>query len=217
MKGKNSYLDRLEKEESSLGARQQELRKKRRFYESCQIFFGEATDAVLKHVVPMISKIEGVEYVDHVFSMEEEDHYETFWVSPYEGQYGVSGAELAATAEPRQRLVEGKAFRTRIIVDKATCDTFSLFSFQKCDDYSSNLAKLLATKKFVTVKEYGIQTEDFSDMFPYVSTYLGRLIEWRLENDTKEIPEEVLRDIALKVTDETVSTASVGSVKQAKK
>ena len=75
----------------------------------------------------------------------------------------------------------------------------------------------MATKKFVTVKEYGIQTEDFSDMFPYVSTYLGRLIEWRLENDTKEIPEEVLRDIALKVTDETVSTASVGSVKQAKK
>ncbi len=217
MKGKDSYLERLKKEASSLDSRQRELQKKKRFYESCQTFSGETIDSVLKYVIPMISKVEGEEYVDHTFSMKEDNHYETEWVSPYEGQYGVSGAELAATAEPHERLVKGESFRTRIITDKATCDTFDLFSFSKCRDYKSNLAKFLATKKFVTVGEFGIHAEDFSEMFPYVSAYLERLTEWRLESETKKIPEEVLSDIALKVTDETVSTSQKGTVRQAKK
>ena len=215
MKGKNSYLDRLEKEESSLVVRQRQLKKKRRFYELCQIFYGEAIDAVLKHVIPMISKVEGVEYVAHVFSMTEEDHYETEWVSPYEGQYGVNGAELAATAEPRDRLVKGSSFSTKVITDKATCETFELLEFSKCRDYKANLSRILATKKFATIRESGIKAEDFSDMFPYVSVFLVRLIEWRLDNEKVEIPFEIMNQKAAEVMKETLEKNQSNSVKVA--
>lgn len=217
MGGKNNFLNRLDREEASIKSRQNELKRKRRFYERCQMFYGDEIEIVLKHITPMISEVEGKEYVDKTFSMKEESHYETEWRSPYEGQYGVSGAELAATAEPHQVLVEGSSFQTRMILDKETCDTFGILEFSNCRDYRRNLARILATKKYAEIQRTTIIVETFSEMFPYVSTFLERLIEWRLDNETEDIPEDVMASIAKSVTDESISKFNKGTVKQNKK
>lgn len=217
MRGRKDYLTSLEQEESALASQKSKLQEKRKFYNSCQSFSGEEKESVLKHIVSMISQVEGKEYVDTVFSKEEKDHYQTEWISPYEGQYGVSGAELAATAEPREVLVKGKTYFARMIVDQETCDTFHLFSFSSCREYQENLSRILATKKFVDLNDWGIKAETFSEMFPYVSTFLERLTDWRLENGKKEIPEDVLASIASTVTGEVVAEVQKGAVKQNKK
>lgn len=216
MRGRKDYLTSLEQEESALVSQKSKLQEKRKFYNSCQSFSGEEKENVLKHIVSMISQVEGKEYVDAVFSKREEDYYRTEWVSPYEGQYGVSGAELAATAEPREVLVKGKTYFARMIVDKETCDTFHLFSFSSCREYQENLGRILATKKFVELKDWGIKAETFLEMFPYVSAFLERLIDWRLENGTEEIPEPVLSCIAAQVAEEAVAESQKGAVKQNK-
>lgn len=230
MGGKEKYLKSIEAEEKELSTRESALAKRKEFYTNCHLFSDEDMENVLRYIVPMISKVEGTEYVDHVFSIAENDHYETEWVSPYEGQYGVSGAELAATAKPRERLVHGQSFRTRMIIDKATCDMFGLLSFSTCHDYRSNLARILTTKKYFEIKpivvtktkhfefkEICLKAELFSSMFPYVSDFLTRLTDWRLENGIEEIPEEVLASIAESVTAETLSKDKKGPVKIAEK
>lgn len=217
MRGRKDYLTSLEQEESALESQKSKLQEKRKFYNSCQSFTGEEMENVLKHIVSMISQVEGKEYVDAAFSKREKDHYETEWVSPYEGQYGVSGAELAATAEPRDVLVKGKTYFARIIVDKETYDTFHLFSFSSCREYQENLGRLLVTKKFVQLQDWGIKAETFLEMFPYVSAFLERLTDWRLENGTKEIPEVVLSSLTAQVTEESVAESQKGTVKQNKK
>ncbi len=217
MRGREKYLQSLNAEEAALSAQQEKLEDKREFYATCQNFYEEEVDAVLRYVVPMISKVEGEEYVDQTFSMKEPDHYETEWRSPYEGQYGVSGAELAATAEPYRRLVKGNSFQTRLVVAKTVSDTFGVLSFSNCADFKNSLLKLIATKKFVELRGKGFHANKFSEMFPYVSEYLERLIDWRLENGTSEIPEAVLASIAEEVTVETLSKGQNESVKVAKK
>lgn len=227
---REKYLKSLNEEEAALSARKNDLAKKREFYDCCHRFSKENMETVLKYIVPMISALEGTEYVDHTFSMKESDHYETEWYSPYEGQYGVNGAELAATAKPYEKLVKGGTFQTRIIIDKATCDTFNLLSFSTCADYRNNLSRLLVTKKYFEIKPRVISktkrfefkgvflnADMFSDMFPYVSTFLERLTDWRLENGTEEIPEDVLADIAQTVMTETLSKTQEGPVKVAQK
>ncbi len=230
MKERKNYLQSLDSEEAELAKRERQLTKKREFYNKCQVFCGQNMESVLKCIVPMIGKIEGEEYVDHTFSMTEDDRYETEWVSPFEGQYGVSGAELDATAEPRTVLAKGNSFRTRIILDKATCDTFLLLRFSTCRDYKANLSRLLSTKKYFEIKKIslsktkrleiigiGFTAETFEDMFPYVAIFLERLADWRLENETEKIPVKVMEDISSKVIEETLTKKQSGLAKVAKK
>ncbi len=230
MEGKDKYLQSLNEEEADLEARSRQLKKRREFYNNCQAFVGEDMENILRYIIPMISKVEGEEYVDHTFSKKENDHYETEWVSPIENLPGVSGAEIAATAEPRSKLVKGKSFQTRIIVDKRTCDTFTMLNFSNCSDYKTNLSRMLSTKKYFEIKRISIKTtkhfditktgfkkDMFSEMFPYISKFLERLTDWRLENETEQIPEEVLASIANSVTTETLSKSTEGPVKVVKK
>lgn len=217
MKGRKEYLQGIDREEATLRRQSERLQEKREFYNNCQVFAYDEMEAVLKHIVPMINQVEGKEYVDHTFIKKEEGHYETRWHSRLEGLPGVSGAELADTATPYEAWVEGKAFKTRMILEKETCDTFSLLSFSTCGDYKNNLSRILATKKFLEIKGIGVKAETFSTMFPYVSTFLERLVDWRLENASEEIPEDILASIALAVTEEAVAETQKGTVKQNKK
>lgn len=217
MEGRKKYLQDLNAKEAALSIEQEQLDERREFYNICHSFFEEDMEAVLRHIVPMISKVEGEEYVDQKFSMKEADHYETEWISPIENLPGVNGAEIAATAKPHKKLVRGSSFQTRLIVTKSVSDTFGVLSFSKCDDFKNSLLKLITTKKFVELRGKGFKAEKFSEMFPYVSEYLGRLTDWRLENNTEEIPEDVLATIAETVTAETLSKTQNGPVKVATK
>lgn len=226
MEGKINYLENLKKEEEEIESQKKRIQEKRKFYEECHNFIGKDITAILGQIIPMISKVEGKVYVDHTFSFTEEDHYETEWRSPYEGQYGVSGAELRATSVPHSVKVKGEKFQTRLIVEKSICDMFEILEFTTCKDYKGNLSRLLATtkyfeikdmvtasNKYLQVKNMGFKASMFSDMFPYVAEYLERLTEWRLENGTKEIPEEVLVRIAEEVTADTMGQAQKEPVK----
>ena len=77
------------------------------------------------------------------------------------------------------------------------------------------MSRILATKKFATIRESGIKAEDFSDMFPYVSVFLVRLIEWRLDNEKVEIPFEIMNQKAAEVMKETLEKNQSNSVKVA--
>ncbi|MCI9233793.1 MAG: hypothetical protein HFH08_04245 [Bacilli bacterium] len=191
----NDLLSNMKNEREALVSKLSELDKKQKFYEKCQVFNFDGS--VGEAIMSLINKVEDDKFIFFKFSLKEEDKYETRYRSPYEGMYGVSGAELRASAVPYEEFVEGASIEMPVIMDKDACDIFCTLTFSKCKDLKESLAKYLVGRRHIAINQNcNISANDFVSDFTYVIEFLNMLSNWRFENNTLDIPVETLSELS---------------------
>lgn len=186
---RKSYLDSIEQRENRLDSARERLMADKRFYQNC-FRFG-ASSSILDRIAKLISQHEGEEYITNQFSFTVPGHYETCYRSPFEGLPNVSGAELAASMESYQSWQKEVTESKTVIVRKSTAEMFNQLSFSNMRDYFQSLKSVLQNQVHFYVPAV-LQPDNFDGDLDYVNEYLSRLVDWRLENKTLTIPEEVL-------------------------